>query len=167
MGVNVAREKFLTMPPKRKTKATGLQKSTKTKLDQAIEEGSRPRFPRGSQRYTIRVGNSNIVLVNADDSRTPAGLYYAHKTGRELPRGIDPEEAPVLEPGGSEFITVRGKKTMTRRWNPATNQLEYTKVGRDYYSKPRFLKPPTSTDAAINLQRVPKRFLFFFVCFFV
>ena len=96
----------------------------------AITAGVSPAYPRGSQNFSLKLaGGKRAVLVKSDGEFTEEGNWWSAKTGEALPQGIDYQQRPITDLGGSQFIMVKGKKSRVRTWDPIENAFKYTKVG--------------------------------------
>ena len=101
----------------------------RTAVEAAITAGTAPAYPRGSQRFSLKLaGGKRAVLVKPDGTFTEEGNWWSAKTGEALPQGIDYQQKPTTE-GPSQYIYAKGKKQRVRTWDPASNKFQYTKVG--------------------------------------
>jgi hypothetical protein len=72
--------------------------------------------------------------VSDDGTVTRQGRYWEQKTGELLPIGGFERQAAVRE-GGVESIRLRnGTKGITRRWNEARGDWDFTRLGTRYYT---------------------------------
>ena len=112
-----------------------LHKSTKRKIDEAFEAGQRPQKLKTSEAIALKSGRSTIKLIGHDGKKTPAGEYFEQKEGAPpLPDGGFLQQTARRE-GNTETIELRnGKRAITRRWNPASNEYKFTALGKQYYS---------------------------------
>ena len=95
------------MPSKRELRLN----ARRTAVEAAVEAGTSPAYPRGSQNFSLKLaGGKRAVLVKGDGSFTPEGEWWSAKTGEALPQGIDYQQRPITE-GASQFIFAKGKKT--------------------------------------------------------
>ena len=79
-------------------------------VEAAITAGTAPAYPRGSQRFSLKLaGGKRAVLVKADGTFTEEGNWWSAKTGEALPQGIDYQQKPTTE-GPSQYIPAKGKK---------------------------------------------------------
>jgi hypothetical protein len=78
--------------------------------------------------------NPWVRLVSDDGTTTKQGRYWEQKTGERLPTCGFLQQAAVRE-GGSETIRHRdGSKGVTRRWNEARGEWDFTRLGTRYYA---------------------------------
>ena len=100
----------------------------------AVAQGIRPKRT-ASDALILREGARYRILVDANGQRTAAGLKYEELTEATLPaEGYDASQNPVRQ-GNVESIRVRGKEKVVRRYDPASNDYRYTKLGRQFYSQ--------------------------------
>jgi hypothetical protein len=72
--------------------------------------------------------------VSDDGTVTKQGRYWEQKTGELLPAGGFLQQAAVRE-GGVENIRLRnGTKGVTRRFNEARGEWDFTRLGTRYYA---------------------------------
>ena len=91
----------------------------------AVSAGIEPKET-ASGSLVLRQGRRYVTLVKADGAKTPAGTLYEQRSRRSLPSGgaFNRDQAAYRE-GNTEYIRDRaGRKHVSRRWDPATN--EYT-----------------------------------------
>ena len=98
----------------------------------ALGRGVRPKRT-ANDAVILRDGSRYRTLVNASGGRTAAGRKYEQLANVTLPaEGYDVAQAPVRQ-GNAETIRVRGKEKLVRRYDPASNDWVYTKLGRQFY----------------------------------
>ena len=98
----------------------------------AVAEGIQPRRT-ASDSLILREGARYRILVDANGQRTAAGRRFEELAQTTLPaEGYDASQTPVRQ-GNAESIRVRGKEKVVRRYDPASNDWEYTKLGRQFY----------------------------------
>ena len=112
-----------------------LRKATKQKLDELFTQGARPQKLKTSEAIGLRSGKSIITLIDNGGQKTIAGLYWEQKAGAPpLQQGGFLQQAARRE-GNTETIALRnGKRAVTRRWDPASNEFKFTAIGKKYYS---------------------------------
>ena len=81
-----------------------------------------------------RQGHRFQTLVSAAGERTAPGAYYEQASEEVLPiGGFDPTQAPTRTVD-TEFIAMRdGTQRATRRWDAATQDYRFTRLGRAFY----------------------------------
>jgi hypothetical protein len=78
-----------------------------------------------------------VHLVADDGTVTRQGRYWGQRTGEVLPAGGFMQQAAVRE-GNVEFIRLRdGTRGVTRKWDEATGQYSFTRLGSRYYTQLR------------------------------
>ena len=83
----------------------------------------------------LRDGQRYRTLVDASGQRTAAGRKYEQLANTTLPvEGYDASQQPVRQ-GNAEIIRVRGREKVVRRYDPASNDWVYTKLGRQFYNQ--------------------------------
>ena len=110
-----------------------MNKSSRTRIDQFITDAVAPTRLKGSEAMALKANKSIIKLVDDTGASTTAGRYWAKKTGSELPVGGF--MAQVAERTGNvESIRLRdGARGVTRRWDEATGEYNFTRLGNQYY----------------------------------
>ena len=106
----------------------------RTKIDAFVASGQQvAKIPSGA--VLARQGPRFQTLVTADGERTAAGAFYEQKTSQDLPVGGFAPQAPQRS-GDTEFITMRdGLERATRRWDPASQDYKFTKLGKSFYGR--------------------------------
>ena len=107
----------------------------RTKIDAFVASGTQPaNVPSGA--VLAKQGPRFQTLVTAGGERTAAGEYYEQKTSQELVvGGYDTSQAPQRS-GDTEFIRMRdGLERATRRWDPASQDYKFTKLGKSFYGR--------------------------------
>ena len=100
----------------------------------AVTEGIQPKRT-ARDALILRQGTKYRILVDANGQRTAAGRKYEELAEATLPaEGYDASQNPVRQ-GNTESIRVRGKDKAVRKYNTATNDWVYTKLGRQFYSQ--------------------------------
>ena len=100
----------------------------------ALDRGVRPKRT-ANDALILRDGRKYRILVDANGQRTAAGRRYEQLANASLPaEGYDASQQPVRQ-GNAETIRVRGKERVVRRYDPASNDWLYTKLGRQFYSQ--------------------------------
>jgi hypothetical protein len=103
-------------------------------LDELIGAGVTPSKLKGSEGISLVQGKRRIRLVTDSGEVTKQGRYWEQKTGELLPAGGFLQQKAVRE-GGVESIRLRdGTKGITRRWNEARGDWDFTRLGNRYYS---------------------------------
>ena len=114
----------------------------------ALGRGIRPKRT-ANDALILRDGRKYRTLVDAYGQRTAAGRRYEALADASLPaEGYDAAQAPVRQ-GNAETIRVRGKEKVVRKYDPASNDWMYTKLGRQFYSQRRVqyvVKVPATFD---------------------
>ncbi len=81
----------------------------------------------------LRTNKSIIKLVDDAGASTVAGRYWAKQTGSELPAGGFMNQV-AERTGNVESIRLRdGARGVTRRWDEATGEYSFTRLGNQYY----------------------------------
>jgi len=102
-----------------------------------IAAGVTPGKLKGSEGISLVQGKRKVRLVGDDGTVTKQGRYWEQRTGEQLPAGGFMQQAAVRE-GNVEFIRLRdGSKGVTRKWDEATGQYSYTRLGTRYYTQLR------------------------------
>ena len=96
------------------------------------DEGFQPRnLKNGGMVLRGRDGLS-VRLAKSNGEKTRAGHFYEQHTGGSLPNGsLDLSQTPDRV-GDSEFITVQGKRRVTRRWDPVARDWRFTALGNSF-----------------------------------
>jgi hypothetical protein len=103
-------------------------------LDALIAAGVTPSKLVGSEGISLVQGKRRVRLVSDDGTATKQGRYWERKTGERLPTGGLMQQAAVRE-GGSETIRLRdGSRGITRRWNEARGDWDFTRLGIRFYT---------------------------------
>ena len=106
-------------------------------MDELIAAGVTPGKLKGSEGISLVQGKRKVRLVGDDGTVTKQGRYWEQRTGEQLPAGGFMQQAAVRE-GNVEFIRLRdGSKGVTRKWDEATGQYSYTRLGNRYYTQLR------------------------------
>ena len=115
--------------------ASKRRKGTREKLDELIAQGHNPKKRKTSEAIGVRHGKSTISMVDNAGKKTPAGLYWEQKAGAPpIPDGGFLQQAARRE-GNIETIVLRdGRRGVTRRWDPASNEFKFTALGKKYYA---------------------------------
>ena len=97
------------------------------------DEGFQPKnLKNGGMVLRGRDGLS-VRLAKSNGEKTRAGHFYEQHTGGSLPNGsLDLSQTPDRV-GDSEFITVQGKRRVTRRWDPLERDWRFTALGNSFY----------------------------------
>ena len=106
-----------------------------TKIDAFVASGRHvANTPSGA--VLARQGPRFQTLVAAEGERTEAGAYYEQKSSQELHLGgYDTSQAPQRS-GDTEYVMMRsGEQRATRRWNPASQDYKFTKLGKSFYGR--------------------------------
>ena len=91
-----------------------------------------------SETLVLREGRKYRTLVGQAGQLTKYGREYEDLVpDARLPRvGYDPSQAPSRT-GDVEYIRVGGKERMVRRYDPATNDWRYSRLGKQFYGSRR------------------------------
>ena len=91
-----------------------MSKNVFARVKQFHEEGFRPSILKNGGVVLREHGRTNVKLAKANGEKTPASRFYEHHSGDRLPDGaLDSGQVPARVQN-SEFITVRGKRRVTR-----------------------------------------------------
>jgi hypothetical protein len=102
-------------------------------VDALIAAGVTPSKLKGSEGISLVQGKSRIRLVSNDGAVTKQGRYWEQKTGELLPAGGFLQQKAERD-GGVETIRLRdGSKGVTRRWNEARGDWDFTRLGTRFY----------------------------------
>ena len=106
-------------------------------IKDAYDKGLRPKNT-ASDALLLRDGRSSRVLVDSGGRLTVHGAAYEAHSGEALPTvGFDNTQTPVRK-GNTETIKMRGgKDSVVRRFDLATGDFNYTRLGRTFYSQRR------------------------------
>ena len=78
--------------------------------------GKRAEMLRNGGTVMRGAGRSSVTLAKANGEKTRAGMYYEQYFGETLPNGaLDLSQVPERV-GNSEFINIRNKRRVMRRW---------------------------------------------------
>ena len=104
-------------------------------ITEAIAKGIEP-MKTETDKIVLRDGRKYRMLVGVDGKLTKAGRFYENWTGKELPKeGYDVTQTPIRT-GNAETIKLRGgKEKVVRRYDPATNDYNYTALGKRFYGQ--------------------------------
>ncbi len=105
----------------------------------AYDKGSRPRTS-PSDALLLRDGRAHRVLGDSGGRLTVHGAAYEAHSGEALPvGGFDSTQTPTRSGNGnSETIKMRGgKESVVRKFDLATGNFTYTRLGRTFYSQRR------------------------------
>jgi hypothetical protein len=103
-------------------------------LDALIAAGVTPSRLVGSEGIALVQGERRIRLVTDDGAPTKQGWYWEQRTGERLPAGGFMQQEAVRE-AGTETIRLRdGSKGVTRRWNEARGDWDFTRLGTKFYT---------------------------------
>ena len=116
-------------------------------IRKAIERELQPRTT-GSQSIVLRDNKEYKVLVNTA-GLTKAGRLYEQLAGSDLgSTTFDKNQTPPRE-SNTEYISMKGGKDKeVRRYDPATQEYVYTKLGKQFFKNTRreyVVKVPTSS----------------------
>ena len=110
------------------------------KIDKAIEENKKPTIAAHSGNLMLTSSLGRVKIASSSGALTKAGrYYYREKPDEERPatQGFEPSR-PLIRRGEKEFIKMRdGSERLARKWNPATSDFTYTRLGRSYFSGTR------------------------------
>ncbi len=96
-----------------------------------------PQRLKGSEGIALKLGKRIVKLVDDEGDATKAGAYWARTTGQALPVGCFLQQTATRE-GNTESIQLRdGTKGVTRRWNEASGEYKFTRLGNMYYQTVR------------------------------
>ena len=102
------------------------------RVDAMIAAGVQP-TKQSSEGLALVQGRSRVLVVANDGSRTRAGQYWEQATGNALPAGGFMEQVAQRE-GYREYIKLSyGKRGLVRRFDEASGDYEFTKLGKAYY----------------------------------
>ena len=103
------------------------------RIDTMIAAGVQPSKPRSSEGLALIQGRSRVLMVANDGSKTRAGEYWEQATGSVLPAGGFMQQVAQRE-GNKEYINLsNGKRGLVRRFDGASGDYEFTKLGKAYY----------------------------------
>jgi hypothetical protein len=101
----------------------------------ALDRGVRPKRTATDALYLRRTGGGIGPWSTPTGSGRARGAGTSSWRTRASPaEGYDASQRPVRQ-GNAETIRVRGKEKTVRRYDPATNDWVYTKLGRQFYSR--------------------------------
>ena len=110
-----------------------MSKKIFAKVKQFHEDGFRPSILKNGGVILREHGRTNVKLAKANGEKTPAGRFYEQHSGDRLPDGaLDSGQVPVRV-RDSEFITVRGKRRVTRTWDPVKHDWRFSALGNNFY----------------------------------
>ena len=114
-----------------------MDKRSKAKVDQFITSGTAPKRLKGSEAIALQTGKSIVKLVDDEGEPTLPGRYWSQRTGEDLPAGGFMQQA-ASRIGNVETIRLRdGTRGVVRRWNEATEEYNFTRLGYTYYKTVR------------------------------
>ena len=85
----------------------------------------------------VRQGAKYRVLADKQGAPTKAGRFWERLTNNTLP---PPPPALVAAPvriGDREHLQMEGKQRLLRTYDPATNEFQYTRLGKQHYKRAR------------------------------
>jgi hypothetical protein len=110
-----------------------MDKRSKVKVDKFISDAVAPKRLKGSESIALQDGRRRIRLVDDEGRATQAGLYWSVRTGEDLPLGGFMHQV-ASRIGNSETIRLRdGTRGEVRRFNEATGEYKFTRLGHTYY----------------------------------
>ena len=110
--------------------------STKLRVKQIIDSGSRPEFDKAHKNNLMLKKGRKFVRLSKDDGEpTPASLFWQGITGQTLPDSGFMSQTAVRD-GNAEYIKLRdGKRGITRQLSLETGEWIFTKLGLKYYKR--------------------------------
>ena len=110
------------------------------KIDKAIGENKKPTIVARSGNLMLTSSLGRVKIAGPSGALTKAGrYYYRQQPDEERPatQGFEPSR-PLIRRGEKEFIKMRdNSERLARKWNPATSDFTYTRLGRSYFSGTR------------------------------
>ena len=98
-----------------------------SKVDASVAEGAAPHTLHHGGVVLRGQGGLFVTLAKPNGSLTNAWAYYQRHHNEELETGgLDLSQVPLRE-GNTEYVTIRGKKRATRRWDGMG--FKFTKLG--------------------------------------
>ena len=96
-------------------------------------EGFQPTNVKNGGMVLMGRDGLSVTLAKSNGEKTRAGHFYEKHTGESMPDGsLDLNQTPDRV-GDSEFIAVRGKRRVTRRWDPAKRDWRFTALGNSFF----------------------------------
>lgn len=113
-----------------------MSNKAKESIDTMLAAGVTPRDTKGGAVILKGQGVRYHQLISTTGEKTRLGKYFEDKSEQELPvGGFDPRQAPYRQ-GDTEYIRMRnGEEKAIRRYSPAENQLQFTALGKSFYSR--------------------------------
>ena len=113
------------MPPKVKRPS---------KVDVLVNRGGEQRASK-SGSVLLKAGKQSITLVKANGQVTRAGKQFEQRGGTILSNSNSFANSKPYREGNTEYLnTTGGKKRILRRFDPASGDFEFSKLGLSYYS---------------------------------
>ena len=109
-------------------------RAAERRVSALVAAGATPRYS-GGDGLLLRAGKRYVRLSDDLGELTAAGHAYEAQTGHPLPVSGLQRQAPHRA-GATETIKMRdGRRAVTRRWNKAKGEWDFTRLGRRFYQR--------------------------------
>ena len=105
-------------------------------LRQAKDNNANPTHT-ASGSLIVRQGAKYKILADKQGAPTKAGKFWERLTNSTLPPPPPAPVAATVRIGDREYLQMEGIQRLLRTYDPATNEFQYTRLGKQHYKRAR------------------------------